>query len=118
MHITVPSDEVVIASGAQGPGAAATVAAAAPAPEEPAEPEQPKLARGRKGKTAAKPAPTTPPARATVQSARTSTNAKTYTFVWDQPSFPGTVLAGRFEVSNSNEVGLNLHIFFKPGHKD
>ena len=43
---------------------------------------------------------------------------KTFTFVWDKPSFPGTIIAGKFEESRSNEVGLNLRVFFKPAHKD
>ena len=113
MHITVPADEVVIASGAQGT-AAATATPAAEQTEEPKEPEQPKLTRGRK----AKPAPAAPPARASVQAARGNANAKTFTFVWDKPSFPGTVIAGRFEVSTSNAAGLNLRLYFKPAHKD
>jgi len=39
---------------------------------------------------------------------------KTVTFVWDTPSFPGTIIAGTFvETSDSN-----LKIYFKPNHKD
>ncbi len=34
-------------------------------------------------------------------------SGKTYTFVWDKPSFPGTI-----------EAGLDLHLFLKPLHKD
>ena len=39
---------------------------------------------------------------------------KTYSFVWDTPSFPGTIIAGTFvPVSDAN-----LRIYFKPNHKD
>ena len=43
---------------------------------------------------------------------------KTFTFEWTRPSFPGTIIAGNFQESSSNVVGLNLHVFFKPVHKD
>jgi hypothetical protein len=43
---------------------------------------------------------------------------KTYTFVWDKPSFPGTIVAGQFQEFKSNEAGLDLHLFLKPVHKD
>ncbi len=43
--------------------------------------------------------------------------AKTYTFVWDKPSFPGTIVAGLFQEFKSNDGGLDLHVFFKPIHQ-
>ena len=43
---------------------------------------------------------------------------KTYTFVWDKPSFPGTIVAGTFQEFKSDEAGLDLHIFFKPVHQN
>src|SRR5438309_6446908 len=42
---------------------------------------------------------------------------KTYTFIWDKPSFPGTIVAGMFQEFKSNEAGLDLHVFFKPAHQ-
>ena len=42
---------------------------------------------------------------------------KTYTFVWDKPSFPGTIVAGLFQEFKSNDAGLDLHVFFKPIHQ-
>jgi tetratricopeptide (TPR) repeat protein len=42
---------------------------------------------------------------------------KTYSFVWDKPSFPGTIVAGQFQEFKSNEAGLDLHLFFKPNHQ-
>jgi len=43
---------------------------------------------------------------------------KTYTFTSDAPSFPGTIVAGVFQEHRSDEAGLDLHVFFKPTHKD
>jgi len=41
-------------------------------------------------------------------------NSKTFTFVWDKPSFPGTIIAGTFQEYKSDDAGLDLHVFFKP----
>jgi tetratricopeptide (TPR) repeat protein len=43
---------------------------------------------------------------------------KIYSFVWDKPSFPGTIVAGQFQEFKSDEAGLDLHVFFKPVHQD
>jgi len=43
---------------------------------------------------------------------------KTYTFVWDKPSFPGTIVAGTFQEFKSDEAGVDLHVFFKPIHQN
>jgi len=42
---------------------------------------------------------------------------KTYTFVYDKPSFPGTIVAGAFQESKTDQAGLDLHVFFKPVHQ-
>jgi tetratricopeptide (TPR) repeat protein len=42
---------------------------------------------------------------------------KTYTFVADKPSFPGTIIAGVFQEYKSDEAGLDLHVYFKPTHQ-
>jgi aminopeptidase N len=42
---------------------------------------------------------------------------KTFTFVSAKPSFPGTIVAGIFQEHKSNEAGMDLHVFFKPGHQ-
>src|SRR5436853_3299223 len=42
---------------------------------------------------------------------------KTYTFVSDKPSFPGTIIAGVFQESRSDDAGVDLHVFFKPLHQ-
>jgi len=43
---------------------------------------------------------------------------KTYSFVWDKPSFPGTIVAGAFQEFKSDEAGVDLHVFFKPIHQN
>ena len=45
-------------------------------------------------------------------------NSKTFTFSWDKPSFPGTIIAGTFQEFKSDDAGLDLHVFFKPNKKD
>jgi len=42
---------------------------------------------------------------------------KTFKFVYDKPSFPGTIVAGIFQEHKSDEAGMNLHVFFKPDHQ-
>jgi aminopeptidase N len=42
---------------------------------------------------------------------------RTYSFVWDKPSFPGTIVAGQFQEFKSNEAGVDLHLFLKPVHQ-
>ena len=42
---------------------------------------------------------------------------KTYTFTWDKPSFPGTIIAGQFQEFKSDEAGVDLRVFFKPLHQ-
>jgi tetratricopeptide (TPR) repeat protein len=43
---------------------------------------------------------------------------KTYSFVWNKASFPGTIIAGLFQEFKSNEGGMDLHVFFKPVHNN
>src|SRR3984885_1714152 len=43
---------------------------------------------------------------------------KTYSFTWDKPSFPGTIIAGTFQEFKSDEAGVYLHVFFKPTHQN
>jgi hypothetical protein len=42
---------------------------------------------------------------------------KTYTFTCDAPSFPGTIIAGVFQETKSDDAGVDLHLFFKPLHE-
>jgi Peptidase family M1 domain/TPR repeat len=43
---------------------------------------------------------------------------KTYTFTWDKPSFPGSIIAGTFQEFKSDDAGVDLHVFFKPVHQN
>ena len=42
---------------------------------------------------------------------------KTWTFTWDKPSFPGTIIAGVFQESKPAGTGANIHVYFKPLHQ-
>jgi aminopeptidase N len=44
--------------------------------------------------------------------------SKTFTFAWQKPSFPGTIIAGQFQEFKSDEAGMNLHVYFKPVHQN
>jgi len=63
------------------------------------------------------PAATAPATVNPKKPATTLANAKTFTFTWDKPSFPGTIIAGTFQEFKSDEAGIDLHVFFKPNHQ-
>ncbi len=42
----------------------------------------------------------------------------TYAFDYSQPSFPGTVLAGKYVAQPGTAVGADISLFLKPGHED
>lgn len=42
---------------------------------------------------------------------------KTYTFVSNSASFPGSIVAGVFEEYKSDQGGVDMHVFFKPMHQ-
>ena len=37
----------------------------------------------------------------------------THSFVWDKPSFPGTILAGQYESFKGTSGGMTVNVFFK-----
>jgi len=43
---------------------------------------------------------------------------KTFSLAYDKASFPGTIVAGAFGDYASTEAGMDLHVYFKPTHKD
>jgi hypothetical protein len=51
------------------------------------------------------------------KAATTVLPTKTFTFVYDKPSFPGTIVAGVFQEHRSDEAGMDLHVYFKPTHQ-
>lgn len=89
INITVPAGTRVIGSGKS------SVAATAP-PAPPA-------------RIAGRPAP-----RVAVAPAPPSGPRQTYSFVWDKPSFPGTIIAGKFDETVVSAGGVDLRLYFKP----
>jgi tetratricopeptide (TPR) repeat protein len=57
------------------------------------------------------------PAGSAKKPATALANSKTFTFVWDKPSFPGTIIAGTFQEIKSDDAGIDLHVYFKPNHQ-
>jgi aminopeptidase N len=49
--------------------------------------------------------------------AATAGPTKTFTFVSDKASFPGTIIAGQFNQTSYNEGGVDLQVYFKPVHQ-
>jgi hypothetical protein len=47
-----------------------------------------------------------------------SGESKTYSLKYDKASFPGTIIAGDFGDYASTEAGIDLHVYFKPTHKE
>jgi tetratricopeptide (TPR) repeat protein len=45
-------------------------------------------------------------------------STKTFSLKYDKASFPGTIVAGDFGDYYSTEAGIELHVYFKPTHKD
>jgi aminopeptidase N len=41
----------------------------------------------------------------------------TYTYQYEQPSFPGTVIAGHYVVQPATAVGADITLYMKPGHE-
>lgn len=135
MKITVPSNWTVIGSGMQGGNSTAMLMPHVPQLQNPAEghfmlasyqEQAPVLRRNRENPTttaekrAVTPATSTdnkktPPSEKQIPPV---SGTKTYTFSWTQASFPGTIVAGQFVESTSNAAGVNLHLYFKPSHKD
>lgn len=104
ISVTVPSGFVAIGSGKESTGKPVALEAE-PAP-------------------AATPAPTThagqhaPASKHEAAPQAAPAGGRTFTFTWDRPSFPGTIIAGRFDQSVVNAGGLNMRVYFKPNHKD
>src|SRR5205814_3560717 len=62
---------------------------------------------------------TTPGSAPALKGASTgSSENKTYSLKYGKASFPGTIVAGDFGDFYSTEAGIDLHVYFKPLHKD
>jgi aminopeptidase N len=59
---------------------------------------------------------TSAPAKAPAKGAAPAGQRTTFTYAWERPSFPGTILAGQFGVATANPGGVAMTIYFKPNH--
>jgi aminopeptidase N len=41
----------------------------------------------------------------------------THSFVWEKPSFPGTIVAGNYSEFKGVSGGMTVNVFFKPNHR-
>ncbi len=125
IRITLPAHMTVIGSGAPTVtnfGSTTPVLAVAEKPE-PAKSDVPVLARKKKPTSNAAKGKTAPSSKFVPESA-TSTPLppaagqilprKTWTFTWNKPSFPGTIIAGIFTESKPAGAGANVRVYFKP----
>lgn len=95
ISISVPEGYSVIGSGKQSTGAPPPLFSA----------EAPR-AGARKGT-----------ARASGEKMAVPSSDKTYTFTFDKPSFPGTVIIGKYDATKNTEGGLNITVYTTPQHK-
>ena len=96
ISVSVPPGYTVIASGKQSAAPGPEVEAGAPAPA------------SRKG---AHP-------QDTLTRLATPSGGQTLTFTYeDHPSFPGTILIGKYVQTKSSEGGLNINVYTTPEHK-
>ena len=110
ISITAPQDFEVIGSGKQSAGRPAP--AAAPAAE-----EQPKTAAAKTRRQLGNPRATIAKKEAEPAPA-TQAGMHTVTYTWEKPSFPGTIIAGKFVKTTSSEGGLNLTVWTLPDKKE
>lgn len=105
IHVTVPAHFTVIGSGVE------TVSNERPthAAEKQEEPVKLKSRRTKRTEKTESAEPAPAPAL--------SGPTKTFTFVSDKASFPGTIIAGVFNESKYNEGGVDLTVYFKPVHQ-
>ncbi|HMK30495.1 MAG TPA: M1 family aminopeptidase [Terriglobales bacterium] len=123
INLTVPANWVVIGSGRESTGAGVAMAAAAEPPQRAESSNEPPPLKRSPGAVTPPRAATRPTPKAakpeTASAPRaTDKNLKTYSFVWDQPSFPGTIVAGVFQESTSNEGGITLKAYYKPEKRE
>ncbi len=97
ISITVPTGYTVVGSGRMTVGAAKVQV------------ETPAAAPARRG---ARAVPKQPPIT------RTEAGKSTFNFVWDWPSFPGTIIVGRFAPSMQTRGGMLIRTFFTDKHKN
>ena len=128
IRITLPAHMTVIGSGAPtstsfstATPSAAVAEKSAPSKGVPASTRK-KTSTLAKGKTASKPSSSSIPADKAASGTQPVAAAvpgsalprKTWTFTWDKPSFPGTIIAGIFTETKPAGTGANVKVYFKP----
>jgi len=106
LKISTPADYTVISSGDAG---ASEVHVSEPASSSgqsgaPNLPGREKPGKKAKPATSANPTSGTPP----------ETGVRTFSFNWSKPSFPGTVVIGKFVDTPVSEAGMTVHVYFLP----
>ncbi len=94
--ISVPDGYTVIGSGKQTSGAPAPIM----------EPTEAPRAGTRRGGS-----------RASAEKMALPPGSKTVTFTYDKPSFPGTIIIGKYEQTKNTEGGLNITVYTTAQHK-
>ncbi len=138
MNISVPAGYTAIGSGGDVPSGAVS-SAIKPAAEEPppaqSEDKQPTLTRRVPAKEQEKPPAKMTAAQRAAERRKAAAEAKekqkaaeptvqtkipggkTFTFIWNKPSFPGSVFVGKFEQQKFSEGGANVFVYFLPDKK-
>jgi hypothetical protein len=110
LKITAPQEYTVIASGT-GTGTSGHIDENAKHTSDGGDGEEaPKLQTRAKAGKLAKPAPS---GNSTVV-AKSEPGMKTSSFTWTNPSFPGTVVIGKFVDTPVSEAGMTVHVYFLP----
>jgi hypothetical protein len=103
LRITAPQEYTVVASG----GAATAGDHVAESPKQSNDNDAPKLqTRERPGKRAS------PAAAPKTDIAKSEPGMRTSSFTWTKPSFPGTVVLGKFLDTPVSEAGMTVHVYF------
>jgi hypothetical protein len=103
--ITAPQDFEIIGSGKQSAGKPFSASA-----EEPAKAGETASAKSRRQLG-------NPRKVLAEKEAAPQAGMHTVTYTWDKPSFPGTIIAGKFVKTPSSEGGLNLTVWTLPDKK-
>ena len=105
VSITAPQDFEIIGSGKQSAGKPEAIVVPKPTTETKAAKSRRQLGNPRS--VLAEKTSEAPPAA----------GMHTVTYTWDKPSFPGTIIAGKFVKTTSSEGGLNLTVWTLPDKK-
>jgi hypothetical protein len=109
IRVTVPQGYTVIGSGPETTGGPALVPEAASAP---ATPTRPPIHHG-----SAAAAPHHTPAAAESAPSKPVGPQSSYTFTWDKPSYPGSLIIGKFEDTKVTGGVMTVHVYFSAAHQ-